>query len=236
MQRAGWSSRLEPVASRLVPASSFAGVIALDGPSGTGKSTVARALARRLHARYLDTGAMYRAATAHVLRLGIDPGDAAAVDAALAGTVVEIGTDPGDDQVRIGGVDVTAEIRGAAVTRTVSAVSAVPAVRARIVAQQRELIGAGGIVVEGRDIASVVWPQAQAKVYLTASPEIRAARRAGETATSDVFAVAADLARRDRLDSTRATSPLVRADGATELDTSHLDVEGVVDAVLALLG
>ncbi len=218
-----------------MPASSFAGVIALDGPSGTGKSTVARALARRLRARYLDTGAMYRAATAHVLRQDIDPGNAAAVDAALADAVVEIGTDPDDEQVRIGGVDVTAEIRGAAVTRAVSAVSAVPAVRARIVAQQRELIGAGGIVVEGRDIASVVWPQAQAKVYLTASPEVRAARRAGDLVTSDVSAVAADLARRDRLDSTRGASPLIRADGASEVDTSHLDVDGVVDAVLALL-
>ncbi len=235
MRWAGWASSHEPVASRLVPASSFAGVIALDGPSGTGKSTVARALARRLNARYLDTGAMYRAATAHVLRQGIDPGDAAAVDAALADTVVEIGTDPDDERVRIDGLDVTAEIRGATVTRAVSAVSAVPAVRTRIVAQQRQLIGAGGIVVEGRDIASVVWPRAQAKIYLTASPEVRAARRAGETATSDVSAVAADLARRDRLDSTRAVSPLVRADGATEVDTSRLDVEGVVDAVLALL-
>jgi cytidylate kinase len=178
---------------------------------------------------------MYRAATAHVLRQGIDPGDASAVDAGLADASLEIGTDPGDQHVCIGGVDVTAEIRSRVVTQAVSAVSALPAVRARIVAQQRELIGAGGIVVEGRDIASVVWPQAEVKVYLTATPAGRAARRAGELLGADVPAVAADMARRDRLDSTRAVSPLVRADGATEVDTSHLDVEGVVDAVLALL-
>lgn len=221
-------------APRVTGGIGFADVIALDGPSGTGKSTVARAVAKRLGARYLDTGSMYRAATVHVLRTGVDPGDATAVRAVLAGAEIEISTDPGEPTVLIAGADVSAEIRSDAVTAAVSAVSAVPEVREKLVAQQRKLIGAGGIVVEGRDIASVVWPQAQVKVYLTASPDVRAARRAGELVAADVSAVAADMARRDRLDSTRAASPLIRADSALELDTSQLDIEGVVDAVLAL--
>ncbi len=218
-----------------MPASSFAGVIALDGPSGTGKSTVARALARRLGVRYLDSGAMYRAVTALVLRRGVDPSDAEAVTALLDEVDVRLSTDPGEQTVSIAGDDVTAEIRGNDVTKAVSAVSAIAPVRTELVAQQRELIGRGGIVVEGRDIASVVWPQAEVKVYLTASPEVRALRRAGELVSADVSSVAADLARRDRLDSTRAVSPLVRADGAVELDTSHLDVDGVIDAIVAML-
>ena len=210
-------------------------MIALDGPSGTGKSTVARAVATRLHARYLDTGAMYRAATALVLRHGTDPTDSAAVTALVVGAELQLSTDPADQVVVIDGIDVTTEIRSQAVTAGVSAVSAIADVRAHLVDQQRALIGAGGIVVEGRDIASVVWPQAEVKVYLTASPEVRAQRRAGELVAADVSAVAADLARRDRLDSTRAASPLVHADGAVELDTSHLDIDGVVEAIVDLL-
>ena len=217
----------------------FTGVIALDGPSGSGKSTVARTLARRIGARYLDTGAMYRAATAVVLRAGVDPADAAAVADALADLVVGISTDPGVVDVDVAGVDLTSEIRGIPVTQAVSAVSALPAVRQRLVAQQRDLIGSGGIVVEGRDIASVVWPDAELKVYLTASAEVRARRRAGESASQSVDVsladVAADLDRRVTLDRTRAVSPLVRADGAVELDTGDLDVDGVVDAVIGLL-
>lgn len=218
-----------------MPASSFAGVIALDGPSGTGKSTVARALARRLDLRYLDSGAMYRAITALVLRRGVDPADDAAVVGLLPGADLRLSTDPEHQIVSVAGVDVTAEIRAAEVTRAVSAVSAIAGVRTELVDQQRALIGFGGIVVEGRDIASVVWPQAEVKVYLTALPDVRAARRAGELVSADVSSVAADLARRDRLDSTRALSPLVRADGAVELDTSNLDVDGVVDAIVAML-
>ena len=218
-----------------MPASPFSGVIALDGPSGTGKSTVARSLARRLGARYLDTGAMYRAVTALVLRRGVDPSDAEAVVAALDDADLRLSTDPTDDTVSIGGEDVTTRIRTAEVTKAVSAVSAIAPVRKQMVDQQRALIGTGGIVVEGRDIASVVWPQAEVKVYLTASPEVRAARRAGELVSADVSAVAADLARRDRLDSTRAVSPLVHADGAVELDTSDLDVDGVIDAIVAMI-
>jgi cytidylate kinase len=213
----------------------FAGVVALDGPSGTGKSTVARRLAARLSARYLDTGAMYRAATLAVLRAGVAldrPDDIAAV---ARGLDLEIGVDPAHPFVRIDGTDVSAEIRGADVTAAVSAVSAVPEVRAVMVARQRALIGSGGIVVEGRDIGSVVWPQARPKVYLTASAQVRAERRAGELGAGvDVAAVAADIERRDRLDSSRAASPLRRADDAIELDTTGLDIDAVVDELVAM--
>lgn len=196
---------------------------------------MARELARRLGARYLDSGAMYRAVTALVLARGVDPTDDDAVIALLADADLRLSTDPGQETVCIGGVDVTAEIRGATVTKAVSAVSAIAEVRAELVDQQRALIGAGGIVVEGRDIASVVWPRAEVKVYLTASPEVRARRRARELVAADITTVAADLARRDRLDRTRAVSPLVHADGAVELDTSDLDIDGVVDAIVAMI-
>lgn len=195
-------------------------------------------LARRIGARYLDTGAMYRAATAIVLRAGVDAADAAAVTAALSDLTVEISTDPDVPAVGVARTDLTAEIRSGPVTAAVSAVSAIPAVRDRMVAQQRALIGAGGIVVEGRDIASVVWPHAELKVYLTASAEVRARRRAGElspVSAVSVTDIAADLHRRDTLDRTRAISPLVHADGAVELDTSDLEIDGVVDALVELL-
>jgi len=206
----------------------------LDGPSGTGKSTVARRLAERLDARYLDTGAMYRAATLAVLRAQtpLDAPDAIAKTVGVAD--VAISTDPVAPGVTLDGDPVDAEIRSAEVTSAVSAVSAVPAVRERLVALQRELItGAGGIVVEGRDIGSVVWPQARPKVYLTASAEARALRRAGELGSGvEVAAVAADIARRDTLDSTRATSPLARASDAVELDTTELGIDEVVQRLV----
>jgi cytidylate kinase len=215
----------------------FTGVIALDGPSGTGKSTVARRLAQRLGARYLDTGAMYRAATLAVLRARTPLDDAVAIAATVAAAEVSISTDPAVPAITLDGAAVDAEIRSAQVTSAVSAVSAVPAVRERLVALQREIITAGGdaagIVVEGRDIGSVVWPQARPKVYLTASPQARAQRRAGELGSGvDVATVAADIARRDRLDSTRATSPLARADGAVELDTTALGIDEVVQRLV----
>ncbi|HEU5005733.1 MAG TPA: (d)CMP kinase [Jatrophihabitantaceae bacterium] len=215
----------------------FTGVIALDGPSGTGKSTVARRLAQRLGARYLDTGAMYRAATLAVLRARTRLDDAVAIAATVAAAEVSISTDPAVPAITLDGAAVDAEIRSAQVTSAVSAVSAVPAVRERLVALQREIITAGGdaagIVVEGRDIGSVVWPQARPKVYLTASPQARAQRRAGELGSGvDVATVAADIARRDRLDSTRATSPLARADGAVELDTTALGIDEVVQRLV----
>lgn len=219
----------------------FVGVVALDGPSGTGKSTVARGLAARLDARYLDTGAMYRAATAAVLGANVAPDDADAVAGVVERTDIRLDTAPAGIGVRLGGADVTALIRRPEVTAAVSAVSAIPAVRTRLVAQQRQIISAvvadgAGIVVEGRDIASVVWPDAAPKVYLTAREDVRAARRAAELVDgSSVAAVAEDLRRRDRLDSSRVTAPLVRADGAVELDTSELDVDQVVRHLVQLV-
>jgi len=211
----------------------FPGVVALDGPSGTGKSTVARLLAARLGARYLDTGAMYRAATLAVLRAGIDLADAVAITRATEHAVIEVSTDPEKAGIRLDGEPVDEQIRSAEVTAAVSAVSAVPAVRAHIVAAQRELIGDGGIVVEGRDIGSVVWPMARPKVFLTASPEARARRRAAEIG-GDVAAVADDIARRDRLDSSRAASPLLQAPDAVELDTTDLGIDEVVARLVDL--
>jgi cytidylate kinase len=214
---------------------SFTGVIALDGPSGTGKSTVARRLAARLGARYLDTGAMYRAATVAVLRAGVDLADPVGITGVVESAKIVISTDPEQVSITLDGEPVDAEIRAAETTAAVSAVSAVPAVRAILVDVQRELIGDGGIVVEGRDIGSVVWPTARPKVYLTASPEARAQRRAGELG-SDVAAVAADITRRDGLDSSRAASPLVRASDAIELDTTNLDIDQVVARLVELAG
>jgi cytidylate kinase len=211
----------------------FAGVVALDGPSGTGKSTVARRLATRLRARYLDTGAMYRAATVAVLRKGVDLTDGVAITVVVEDAKIEISTDPEHAAIALDGEPVDTEIRSAETTAAVSAVSAVPAVRAVLVDAQRALIADGGIVVEGRDIGSVVWPTARPKVYLTASPEARAKRRAGELG-GDVAAVAADIARRDQLDSTRAASPLTRSHDAIELDTTDLDIDQVVDRLVEL--
>jgi len=211
----------------------FAGVVALDGPSGTGKSTVARRLAARLGARYLDTGAMYRAATVAALRKGVDLGDGVAITDVVENARIEISTDPEHASVTLDGEPVDAEIRSADTTAAVSAVSAVPAVRALLVDAQRALIGDGGIVVEGRDIGSVVWPTARPKVYLTASPEARARRRAGEVG-GDVATVAADIARRDGLDSSRAASPLTQVADAIELDTTDLGIDEVVDRLVEL--
>ncbi|MGS2619064.1 (d)CMP kinase [Micromonospora sp. LZ34] len=210
-------------------------VVAVDGPSGSGKSTVSRRLAAGLGARYLDTGAMYRAITWAVLRSGVDLTDAESV-AKVAGEVdLRIGTDPEGYGVTADGVNVDAEIRGPEVTAAVSAVAAVPAVRALLVARQREMIvNHGRIVVEGRDIGSVVAPDADLKVYLTASELARAARRSAEDA-ADVAATAADLARRDRLDSTRKVNPLQQAPDAVVLDTTELGIDEVVARLRDLL-
>jgi CMP/dCMP kinase len=211
-------------------------VVAVDGPSGSGKSTVSRRLAAALGARYLDTGAMYRAVTWAVLQAGIDPGDAEAVAKVAEDAQVTSGTDPEHPTIRLDGVAVDTEIRSPEVTGVVSAVAAVPAVRRLLVAQQREIIAAAGsIVVEGRDIGTVVAPDADLKVYLTASADARAHRRSTEVA-ADLDATAADLARRDRLDSTRATDPLAKADDAVELDTTGLSIDEVVARLRALLG
>ncbi len=213
----------------------FTGVVAVDGPSGSGKSTVSRRLATALGARYLDTGAMYRSLTWAVLEADVDPHDVDGVAKVLASAELVITTDPSGVFVTVDGRPVDAEIRGAEVTAAVSAVSAVPAVRAELVARQRAIIGAGGIVVEGRDIGTVVAPDADLKVFLTASAEARAARRTAEQSGADVSATQADLARRDRLDSSRANSPLVQAEDAVALDTTELGIDQVVEKLLGLL-
>ncbi len=209
-------------------------VIALDGPSGTGKSTVARGLARRLGFRYLDTGAMYRAVTWAVLRDGVDPEDATAVTELARRTRVDVSTDPNRPRVSVDGHPVDREIRSQAVTVAVSPVSATPGVREVLVAAQQELIGAGRVVAEGRDIGTVVAPEARLKVFLTASPDARASRRSRQDGTGDHRATAADLDRRDTYDSTRQHSPLRAADDAVHVDTTALSVNEVLQRLVDL--
>ncbi|MFE3057082.1 (d)CMP kinase [Nocardia sp. NPDC059239] len=206
----------------------------MDGPSGTGKSSVSRLLATRLEASYLDTGAMYRVATLRVLRTGVDLDDAAAIAVAVKELPLTIGTDPSREVILLDDEDVSSEIRGNAVTKAVSAVSAVPEVREQLVALQRDLTAAAGrIVVEGRDIGTVVLPEADVKIYLTASAEARAARRntqnIAEGRGDDFEAVLADVQRRDTLDSTRKVSPLRPAEDAVLVDTSDLNKDEVID-------
>jgi CMP/dCMP kinase len=217
-------------------------VIAIDGPAGSGKSSVSRAVATRLGLSYLDTGAMYRAITWAVLQAGIDPDDAAAVAGALVAPVsprLVSGTDPQNPTIEVDGIDVAAPIRGATVTDAVSAISAVPAIREHLVELQRQYVADSGvgIVVEGRDIGSVVLPDADLKIFLTADPSVRVQRRAAEKLDGNDATLAATesaLLTRDAKDSTRAVSPLTRADGAIEVDTTHLTFDEVVDAVVDL--
>lgn len=220
------------------------GVVALDGPSGTGKSTVARGLASALAASYLDTGAMYRAVTLAVLRAGVEVSDAEQVAGVAGAVVLGVGTDPRRPEVLLDGEDVEQEIRGPEVTAAVSAVSAVARVRELLVAEQRRVIGeasgdSGGIVVEGRDIGTVVAPDAGLKVYLTASAEARAQRRSTQDVKAgreaDLERTHADVRRRDAFDSGRAVSPLRMADDAVELDTTELDVSGVLEQLNKLV-
>ena len=213
--------------------------IAIDGPAGTGKSTLARTLASRLGGAYLDTGAMYRVATLQVLRAGIDPEDSAAVISVSADLPLEIGTDAGSERILLAGEDVSEEIRTAHVTAHVSAVSAVPEVRENLVELQRKLASAGGtVVLEGRDIGTVVLPDAEVKVYLTASAEIRARRRTDQDLAAgreaDYDRVLAAVVERDRKDSTRAASPLRPAVDAVVIDTSDLTLDEVLDRLVAL--
>ena len=216
-------------------------VIALDGPSGSGKSTVARGVAARLGWRYVDTGATYRTATLAVLRAGADLTDAGAVAKVVADADISLSTDPRSPGARLGGEDVSTIIRGPEVTAAVSAVSAVSAVRRQLVALQRALAGTSGAVLEGRDIGTAVFPEAPVKVFLDASADVRASRRAADgdagvtaPAADLVATVSADLARRDRLDSSRAASPLVAAEDAVHVDSSTLDAAAVTERVLAL--
>lgn len=210
-------------------------VLAIDGTSGSGKSSTSREVADRLGLRYLDTGAQFRAMTWWMLRHGVDVHDSTAVAARVDEPVVVSGTDPLDPTITVDGEDVAEAVRTPEVTGSVSPVSTVPEVRARLLALQREVIGDGGIVVEGRDIGSVVWPQADLKLYVTADPSARATRRAAEEGGSDAVATEQVLRERDRIDSGRPTAPLLRADGAVEVDTTPYSLEEVVDLVLGLV-
>nr|WP_184943833.1 (d)CMP kinase [Planomonospora venezuelensis] len=207
----------------------------MDGPSGSGKSSASRGVARALGLRYLDTGAMYRAITWWMLSHGVDLADPEAVAARAQEPVLTMGTDPDAPSVAVDGADAAGPVRTAEVTAAVSAVSAVPEVRRRLVAEQREIIGAGGIVVEGRDIGTVVAPDAPVKIYLTASADARAARRSAELDGTTVEAQKAAMARRDTLDSTRKTDPLTMAPDAVELDTTPLNLDEVIAEVLRVI-
>ena len=212
-------------------------VVAIDGPSGSGKSSTSRGVAARLGLRYLDTGAMYRAMTWWMLRAGVDVHDADAVAARAGEPAIVSGTDPLAPTIVVDDVDVAEAIRGEDVTGSVSPVSAVPEVRARLLDLQRSIIATGdrGIVVEGRDIGSVVAPEAPVKVYLTADPAARAQRRAAEEGGSDVTATQESLLARDRIDSGRTVAPLTMADGAIHIDTTPYTLDEVIGLVVALV-
>lgn len=206
-------------------------VIAIDGPAGAGKSTVARALAARLGLAYLDTGAMYRAVTHAAMRRGIDTAD---VDR-VAKLAQEISLEVGDHGVLVDGEDATTEIRSREVTTAVSAVAANSAVRSELVRRQRNWANQrGGGVLEGRDIGSVVFPDAELKLYLTASPRVRAERRVAEVG-GDVDEIEAAIERRDGYDISRADSPLVEADGSIVVDTTGLSIDEVLERIEHLL-
>ena len=222
-------------------------IIAIDGPAGSGKSSIAQALASRLGLEYLDTGAMYRAVAFAVLRAGGDPSD----DGFTAAVARTIDVRIEGEQVFVDGVDATVEIRGPSVDRAVSVVAANPAVRAELVAQQREWARLrGGGVLEGRDIGTVVFPDAEVKVHLVADPAVRAVRRARQSglytdeaaldsrvphSAGAVESVAADLARRDMIDSTRRADPLLVAPGAVMIDTTELTFDETVEQILSMM-
>lgn len=216
-------------------------IIAIDGPAGSGKSTVAKRVAERLGFHYLDTGAMYRAVAFRALTSGISPRNEAEIARIAERDEITFGHRPGQalpSQVFIAGDDVTAAIRTPRVDDAVSAVASMPLVREAMVAQQRHIGETGDIVVEGRDIGTVVFPDAEVKVYLTASPEERARRRAAQQAASGILVdpsgVKESIIRRDELDSTRDHSPLAAADDAVQLDTTGMTIDGVVQAIVHL--
>ncbi len=220
-------------------------VVAVDGPSGSGKSSVSRGVARRLGLRYLDTGAQDRAMTWWMLRHGVDVTDRQAVTAACGKPVIVSGTDPDEPAITVDGRDVAAQIRTAEVTAAVSVVAGVQPVRDRLIALQRQIIAealaeSDGLVAEGRDIADVVYPAADSKIYLTASPEARAQRRSAELGIADdadsssLSSTLDDLRRRDAEDA-RTTRPLEAAPGATIVDATHLTLPQVIDRVVELV-
>jgi cytidylate kinase len=213
-------------------------VIAVDGPSGSGKSSAARGAARALRLRYLDTGAMYRALTWWLLTHQVDVNSCELVAVSAARPAIEVGTDPDDPFTTVDGADVSGPIRGRPVTNAVSAVASVPAVRAHLIARQREIIAkacaeAGGIVAEGRDIGTVVAPDAVVKVFLTASETARARRRAADLTADPAATVEltrAEQARRDQLDAAQSE----QAADAVQIDTTRLGVAEVIAEIVAL--
>ncbi|MFB9552990.1 (d)CMP kinase [Streptomyces roseoviridis] len=212
-------------------------IVAIDGPSGTGKSSTSKAVAAKLGLSYLDTGAQYRAITWWMISNGVDVHDADAVANAAGKPVIVSGTDPARPTITVDGVDAAGPIRTEEVTSKVSAVSAVPEVRSLITELQRSIAKGAerGIVVEGRDIGTTVLPDADLKIFLTASPEARAARRSGELKGADVHATKQALIKRDAADSSRKTSPLAKADDAVEVDTTDLTLDQVIECVVTLV-
>lgn len=212
-------------------------VVAVDGPSGSGKSSTARGVADRLHLAYLDTGAMYRAMTWAMLQAGVDLHDPEAIAAAAKDVRLESGVDPLDPTIHADGVDVAEAIRGEDVTGAVSHVAAVPAVREQLVELQRATIvdNDNRIVVEGRDIGSTVAPDADFKFFLVADPAARAARRAAEDGSDDTVATEQALARRDEIDSNRTASPLAKAADAVLVDSTHMTLAEVIDTLVELV-
>ena len=210
-------------------------VVAIDGPSGSGKSSTSRGVADRLGLRYLDTGAMYRAIAWWMLRQDVDVHAPAAVAARVGEPEILSGTDPLGPTILVDGVDVGLAIRSDEVNAAVSPVAAVPAVRQRLLELQHEIIGAGGIVVEGRDIGSVVAPDADVKVFLTADAAARAHRRALEEGGADIETTRESLLARDEIDTGRTASPLVMAEGAVHVDGTAYSLEDVVDLVVSLV-
>ncbi|MET8136706.1 MULTISPECIES: (d)CMP kinase [unclassified Streptomyces] len=212
-------------------------IVAIDGPSGTGKSSTSKAVAAKLGLSYLDTGAQYRAITWWMVSNAIDLTDPSAIAAVAEKPEIISGTDPAGPTITVDGTDVAGPIRTPEVTSKVSAVSAVPEVRARITELQRTLAGSApaGIVVEGRDIGTTVLPDADLKIFLTASPEARAARRSAELKGADIDATREALIKRDAADSSRKASPLAKADDAVEVDTSDLTLQQVIECVVTLV-
>ncbi|WP_405809221.1 (d)CMP kinase [Streptomyces sp. NBC_00210] len=212
-------------------------IVAIDGPAGTGKSSTSKAVAAALGLSYLDTGAQYRAITWWMITNGVDVQDPAAIATAAGKPAIVSGTDPVAPTITVDGLDAAGPIRTQEVSSKVSAVSAVPEVRARITELQRSIASAAekGIVVEGRDIGTTVLPDADLKIFLTASPEARAARRSGELKGSDIAATREALIKRDAADSSRKTSPLAKADDAVEVDTTDLTLQQVIECVVTLV-
>jgi cytidylate kinase len=214
-------------------------VITIDGPAGAGKSTVAQMLAQRLGLTYVDSGATYRAAALKVLEAGVAPDDEPAVATLIGRTSVQVTTDGGEPHVRVDGRDVTARLRTPEVTLAAAQVSRLPEVRAKLIEIQRSLARGRGVVMEGRDIGTVVFPQAPLKIFLKANVEERARRRLkqdeqeGRVATLEKTAY--EIGRRDQLDAERKISPLTAAADAVEIDSTHLTAEQVVEQILDLI-